>query len=73
MHTQVPKSAYIIPTEFDPNLALAIVWAPNLDELKKRGHQFLDELVLNGHNNSSESMQNNIAFLKEKTDYILQF
>ena len=73
VHTQVPKSAYIIPTEFDPNLALAIVWAPNLDELKKRGHQFLEELVLNGHNNSGDPMQNNIAFLKEKTDHILQF
>lgn len=73
VHTQVPKSAYVIPTEFDPNLALAIVWAPDLNELKKRGLAFLEELSLDGHNNAGESMKHNIAFLKEKTSSILEF
>ncbi len=73
VHTQVPRAAYIIPTEFDPNLALAIVWAPDLEELKKRGQQFLDELVLHGHNNAGDAMQNNIVFLREKTESILKF
>ncbi len=73
VHTQVPRAAYIIPTEFDPNLALAIVWAPDLEELKKRGQQFLDELVLYGHNNAGDAMQNNIVFLREKTESILKF
>ncbi len=73
VHTQVPKSAYVIPTEYDPNLALAIIWGPNLEELKERGRQFLDELELRGHNNAEESMRNNIAFLRKKTGGILKF
>ncbi len=73
VHTQVPKSTYSIPTEYDPNLALAIVWAPDLEELKKRGESFLDELTLQGHNAAGEPMKNNIAFLREKTPNILKF
>lgn len=73
VYTQVPKAAYSIPTEFDPNLALAIVWAPNLNELKERGLTFLNELVLQGHNAAGEPMENNIAYLKEKTGQILKF
>lgn len=73
VHTHVPKEPYVIPTEFDPNLALVIVWGKDLGELKERGLQFLDELVLQGHSTSNEPMENNIAFLREKTSHILQF
>ena len=73
VHTQVPSSNYSIPTEFDPNLALAIVWGKDLDELKERGLAFLNELVLEGSNAAGESMKHNIAFLKEKTPNILAF
>lgn len=73
MHTHVPKSAYVIPTEFDPNLALAIVWGRDLNELKARGLQFLDELVLQGHDAQGHPMESNVAFLREKTATILKF
>lgn len=73
VHTHVPKGAYVIPTEFDPNLALAIVWGRDLTELKQRGIQFLDELVLQGHTKTGLPMENNIAFLREKTQNILCF
>ena len=73
VHTQVPKSAYNIPTEFDPNLALAIIWGKDLKELKERGLVFLNELELQGHNAAGEAMKNNIAFLMEKTPQILKF
>ena len=50
MHTHVPTDeSYDIPTEFDPNLALAIIWGENLEEVKARGVQFLDEQSLAAH------------------------
>ncbi len=73
VHTHVPSSNYVIPTEFDPNLALAIVWAPDLEELKKRGLAFLGELELSGHNAAGSPMESNIAYLKENTPNILRF
>ena len=45
MHTHVPTDrAYQIPTEYDPNLALAIIWGKDLEEAKSRGLKFLDDL-----------------------------
>ena len=75
MHTQVPLDApYDIPMEFDPNLALAIVWGRDLDEAKERGVQFLDEVVLEGEPaGSGAEFYTNIRFLREKTADILEF
>lgn len=74
VHTQVPTdNPYDIPTEFDPNLALAIIWGKDLEEAKKRGIAFLDKLVLDGQNNSGESLKSNVAFLRKKTADILRF
>ncbi|MCG8529848.1 MAG: acetyl-CoA carboxylase biotin carboxylase subunit, partial [Desulfovibrionales bacterium] len=74
MHTHVPTDvAYDIPTEFDPNLALGIIWGKDLAEVKKHGKEFLDELRLSGSNQSGESLKSNVNFLRTKTDIILQF
>ncbi|WP_459935046.1 ATP-binding protein [Fundidesulfovibrio butyratiphilus] len=74
VHSQVPRhEPYTIPTEFDPNLALAIVWGQSLDQAKQRGLDFLDRLVLDGQNQEGAPMKSNIAFLKEKTPGILVF
>ena len=74
MHTQVPKDReYEIPTDFDPNLALGIVWGQTLDEAKARGKEFLDTLVLRGENATGESLKSNISFLHRKTTDILMF
>lgn len=41
MLTHVPhKEPYEIPTEFDPNLALAIIWGKDLAEAEQRGLPF---------------------------------
>lgn len=49
MLTHVPhKEPYEIPTEFDPNLALAIIWGKDLAEAEQRGLAFLDSLRLEG-------------------------
>ena len=64
MHTHVPTDeSYEIPTEFDPNLALAIIWGENLEQAKERGMQFLDELTLQGENQSGE-LKSNVNFLR---------
>ncbi len=74
MFTHVPVDRpYDIPTEFDPNLALGIVWGKDLNEARKRGHIFLNELVLEGTNSVGEPLKSNIDFLREKTDKLLVF
>ncbi len=72
--THVPRDTpYEIPTEFDPNLALAIVWGKDLEEAKARGLQFLDSLRLTGLNNAGETLKSNVDFLRANTGRILQF
>jgi len=72
--THVPTDEpYDIPTEFDPNLALAIVKGKDLAEVKARGVAFLDSLVLAGEDRAGQSLKSNVAFLREKTANILEF
>lgn len=72
--TQVPQDKpYEIPTDFDPNLALAIIWGSDLEEAKYRGLKFLEEIVLEGQNSRGEPLKSNLNFLKQKTQDILIF
>lgn len=74
VHTQVPRDReYEIPTDFDPNLALAIIWGRDLAEARMRGLEFLSALTLRGENASGEVLKSNIEFLKHKTESILVF
>lgn len=74
MHTHVPLDRpYQIPTEYDPNLALAIIWGKDLAEAKQRGLAFLEDFQLNGSDSSGSSMKSNIPFLVEKTENLLEF
>ena len=74
MFTQVPTdAAYQIPTDFDPNLALAIIWGGNLAEAKARGLQFLDNLVLRGKDSSDGDLKSNVEFLRRRTADLLVF
>lgn len=75
VHTQVPKDCpYEIPMEYDPNLALALVWGRDVDEVKQRGRQFLEELVLEGDSGGgSNPFYTNIDYLKDQTERILEF
>lgn len=74
MHSHVPtETHYDIPTEFDPNLALGIIWGNDLAEAKQRGKEFLDQLELSGSNQAGEPLQSNVNFLRTKTDDILVF
>ncbi|NCC25466.1 MAG: acetyl-CoA carboxylase biotin carboxylase subunit [Deltaproteobacteria bacterium] len=74
VHTHVPRNEpYEIPTDFDPNLALAIIWGADLEEAKNRGIEFLDTLTLSGRSPSGETMKSNIQFLRTKTADLLRF
>ncbi len=74
MHTHVPTDTpYDIPTEFDPNLALAIIWGKDLAHVKERGLEFLDKLKLEGANKAGEALKSNVNFLRVKTPIILKF
>lgn len=77
MHTHLPKMSkenpYTIPTEFDPNLALGIVWGSNIEEVKSRGKEFLNSLKITGTNGQGENLKSNIPFLYNNTDRILKF
>lgn len=72
--THVPLDhPYEIPTEFDPNLALAIIWGKDIDEAKARGLAFLESLRLEGVNGAGEPLKSNVNFLKANTGRILRF
>ncbi len=74
LHTHVPQDRpYQIPTEYDPNLALAIIWGKDLEEAKARGISFLDSFVLEGADSQGTALKSNIAFLREKTKDLLEF
>ena len=74
LHTHVPQDRpYQIPTEYDPNLALAIVWGKDLEEAKARGAAFLDAFRIEGADAKGVKLKSNIAFLREKTATLLEF
>jgi len=74
MYTQVPTDEpYQIPTDFDPNLALAIIWGKDLAEAKARGLEFLDKLVLDGTDSTGVELKSNVEFLRHKTENLLVF
>ncbi len=77
MHTHLPEATkenpYTIPTEFDPNLALGIIWGTDLENAKERGKEFLNNLSITGYNSQSSTLKSNIPFLLKNTDRILQF
>lgn len=72
--THVPLDRpYQIPTEFDPNLALAIIWGKDIEETRARGLAFLDSLRLEGKNGAGEPLKSNVGFLRANTGRILRF
>ncbi len=74
VRTHVPSDEpYRIPTEFDPNLALGIVWGKDTVEAEERGRLFLNKVVIEGETPKGEPLLTNIPYLKEKLPEILKF
>ncbi len=74
VYTHVPGDRdYPIPSDFDPNLALALVWADTMDEAKQRAARFIDESVIRGTDSSGGPIITNLTYLKENLDRLLTF
>ncbi|HMM37148.1 MAG TPA: biotin carboxylase N-terminal domain-containing protein [Desulfovibrio sp.] len=74
VHTHVPRGeVYQIPTEYDPNLALAILWGEDLEQAKTRGLEILESFRLEGTDGTGSTMKSNLDFLKTKTGRLLEF
>ena len=74
VYTHVPfDRPYPIPSDFDPNLALALVWGDSMDEAKARAASFIDEVVIRGKDSSDSPIVTNLAYLKNNLDRLLAF
>ncbi|MCF6290104.1 MAG: acetyl-CoA carboxylase biotin carboxylase subunit [Desulfobacterales bacterium] len=74
VYTHVPNDrAYPIPSDFDPNLALAIVWGDSIREAKERARRFLKETTIEGRNAGGAPIMTNISYLDNNLDRLLTF
>ncbi|MEW6220523.1 MAG: biotin carboxylase N-terminal domain-containing protein [Thermodesulfobacteriota bacterium] len=74
VYTHVPENRpYPIPTEYDANLALILVWGDSMAEAKARAKSLLDETVVTGETSSGQPILTNIPYLREKLDALLTF
>ncbi|MEN8139838.1 MAG: biotin carboxylase N-terminal domain-containing protein [Thermodesulfobacteriota bacterium] len=74
VYTQVPSSrSYAIPSDFDPNLALALVWGDSIEEAKERGLRFIREVHIEGESAAGEPMMTNLRYLEDNIDRLLTF
>ncbi|PID77436.1 MAG: acetyl-CoA carboxylase biotin carboxylase subunit [Deltaproteobacteria bacterium] len=74
VYTQVPfDRPYIIPSDYDPNLALAIIWADEVELAKKRAAQFIDEISIKGEDAGGGGIITNLAYLADKLDDLMKF
>ncbi len=74
VYSHVPREReYLIPSDFDPNLALALVWGKDMDEAKKRAAKFIRQTKIRGENSAGEPIITNLDYLKENLDRLLVF
>ncbi len=74
IYSHVPfDKPYTIPSDFDPNLALVLVWGNSVDEAKARAAQFLNESVIKGHDSSGNPIITNLEYLQNNLNRLLTF
>ena len=74
VYTHVPSDRpYVIPSDYDPNLALALVWGDTMDEAKKRGRQFLENIKIEGRDAKGKPIMTNLSYLNDNFDRLLTF
>ena len=74
VYTHVPfDRPYVIPSDYDPNLALAIVWGDNMQEAKERAQLFLEEVQIEGTDSKGEPIVTNTTYLENNLDRLLTF
>ena len=74
VYTHVPTDRhYRIPSEYDPNLALALVWGENIDEAKRRAAKFIKKIRIKGKDSQGNKIVTNLEYLKNNLDRLLTF
>jgi acetyl/propionyl-CoA carboxylase alpha subunit len=74
VYTHVPfDRPYMIPSDFDPNLALVVLWGDSIQETKERASRFLSETVIEGKNSKNEPIVTNMEYLHNNLDRLLTF
>jgi acetyl/propionyl-CoA carboxylase alpha subunit len=74
VYSHVPSEReYMIPSEYDPNLALALIWGDNMDEAKQRAAAFIDETTIRGKDSHGGPIITNLQYLKDNLDRLLTF
>lgn len=74
VYSHVPVDRpYTIPSDYDPNLALALVWADSMDAAKARGREFLEKVVIEGADSSGNPIKTNLPYLAQNIDRLLTF
>jgi acetyl/propionyl-CoA carboxylase alpha subunit len=74
VYTHVPfDRPYTIPSDFDPNLALALVWGDSMDEARARAARFIDEVIIRGKDSNDNPIITNLDYLKNNLARLLAF
>ncbi|WP_457575523.1 ATP-binding protein [Desulfomarina sp.] len=74
VYSHVPSDRpYPIPSDFDPNLALALVWGEDMDDAKAKAAKFIDETVIRGKDSAGSPIITNLEYLKNNLDRLLAF
>ena len=74
VYTHVPfDRPYVIPSDYDPNLALAIVWGDDIQKAKERAQLFLEDLRIEGADGAGNPIVTNINYLENNLDRLLTF
>lgn len=74
VYTHVPSDRpYTIPSDFDPNLALALVWGETVDEAKERAVQFINETKILGKDSNGKPIITNLEYLHNNLDRLMAF
>ena len=73
-YTHVPSDRpYPIPSEYDPNLALALVWGDSMDQAKQRALEFIRETRIEGTDSTGGGIVTNLDYLRDNLDRLLTF
>jgi len=74
VYSHVPTDRpYPIPSEYDPNLALALVWGEDMDQAKERAREFIGTSTIEGNGSSGGPIITNLDYLLENLDNLLTF
>ncbi|VAW33919.1 Biotin carboxylase of acetyl-CoA carboxylase [hydrothermal vent metagenome] len=74
VYTHVPfDRPYMIPSDYDPNLALILVWGATMAEAKERARAFLAAMVVEGENSNGGAIMTNISYLRDNLSRLLTF